>query len=337
MVSPLSSRAWVERVWTTPIEKLGTESTGCSLPSSATATPPPSPPLTPEDDNAADAAPHMPPKEPEGLTDVERRAAWALAGFDVASSGHARPIALWIIGPSAVGKSTLAFDVAADFGIPACALSAQGDGAGGASGSTARAPDGVLVDGESFREAWGAYQEWAKSPDWVRAYPSLKQAINRAKTQMLREAARQRKHLIMPHTCMDLGDCISTIGELTDAGYMNHVLAVAAPRNEVADRGKSREEKVHKRYAPGEFEHSIAAFGPMIAAANGRYEVVFLRLPEADCEGSPSGSCRGAGAAGEENGRPSSTGEPRVRQLLRELLVSGACGSEPDLPTEMFG
>lgn len=168
-------------------------------------------------------------------------------------------MALWIVGPSAVGKTTLSAELAPAFGI---------------SMRLAGVPDAVLVDGEFFRDAHAAYKKWAKSPEWAQAYPAMKPLINDEKDGMLKSAARERRHLVIPHTCLDLDRCLADVRHLQGAGYQNHVLAVVAPREEVARRGQERAKLSGKRYAASEYPRSIAAIRPMIAAANGRYQLV---------------------------------------------------------------
>merc|ERR1719343_1776581 len=92
------------------------------------------------------------------------------------------------------------------------------------------------------------------------------------------DAARQRKHLIIPHTALQVEECLREMEDLARMGYTNHILGVVGPREEVAARGRKREQEIGKRYAPEEFDRSLAAFAPMMCACNGRYEVV-LALP----------------------------------------------------------
>lgn len=61
-------------------------------------------------------------------------------------------------------------------------------------------------------------------------------------------------------------------------GYVNHVVAVLAPKDQVSRRGRLREREEGKRYAPWEFDRSVAAICPIVRACNGRYEV--LRVVE---------------------------------------------------------
>jgi len=237
----------------------------------------------------------------EVFTPEERAAAWCRAGKDNATCGHERPVALWIIGPSAVGKSTIAHELGPEFDVPPTKSRLAGSRRG-------HGHDAVLVDGEFFREVHSTYQEWAKSACWVDAYPKLKPVINKEKQEMLEAAARGRQHLVLPQTCMNLPKCLGTMADLARSGYTNHILAVTAPRDEVARRGLAREVEEGKRYAPEEYDRSVAAFGPLIAACNGRYQVVRAVEPPLDSA---------------EEGR---------RTLLREVLASGAGGPDVVLP-----
>jgi len=237
---------------------------------------------------------------PQGFTEEERQAAWAASRFGSATAGHARPVALWIVGPSAVGKSTLAAQVAPNFGIPMSATWSEA--------SAEVDLDAVVVDGAFFREVHATYQRWVKSADWAAAYPAMKKVINHEKDELLRAAARHKKHLIVPQTCLNLNACLSMMRELAQAGYTNHVLAIVAPRDEVARRGRAREREDGKRYAPWEFDASIAAVGPMIAASNGRFQVMRAVQP-----GAPSG----------------------VRRLLGVELASGSGGQEVRLQEDV--
>lgn len=182
------------------------------------------------------------------------------AGLGMATERQVKPIALWILGPSAVGKSTLAKNKASDFGIP------SKDGA----------PDAVHVDGQFFRDAHALYQEWTKTEDWKAAYPALKSRINEEKQQMLLDAINHKVHLIIPQTCMDLESCLYEVQRLTDAGYVNNVIAIQAPKEEVARRGRSRAEADGKVYNPMQFDKSVAALQPMIEESNGRFVHLYV-------------------------------------------------------------
>merc|ERR1740129_991309 len=77
----------------------------------------------------------------------------------------------------------------------------------------------------------------------------------------------------MGRRLLDLQKGLTEIAELAYQGYTNHVLAVVAPLEDCERRGRRRESAKGKRYEPREFEHSVAALAPMIAACNGTYKV----------------------------------------------------------------
>jgi hypothetical protein len=205
---------------------------------------------------------------PRNLTNQERHEAWGAANYHNAASGHQRPIALWILGPSSVGKSTLTAQVGPRFDIPSLAEdAAQGS-------ADRRCLNAVLIDGEFIRDAYGVWTTWTKTPDWRSAYPALKSTINKEKDHMFTEAAAERKHLVIPQTLLNLQKGLDEVEALIWQGYTNHVVAVVAPLDECLNRGRSRENTTGKRYQPKEFERSISAIPPMIMACNGKYEVV---------------------------------------------------------------
>jgi len=248
-------------------------------------------------------------RPPIPLTDDERSRAWRLAGYGTASDGHQAPVALWLIGPSAVGKSTLASAVAVDFGISQ--RSCEGDNGE----SPAYGLDAVAVDGVYFRDVHAGYQEWVTSSEWWTAYPTYKPVINEEKQALLRAAAGRRQHLVIPHTCLNLKKCVSIMNNLKDQGYTNHVLAVYGPKGEVARRGVARERREGKRYACSEYESSIAAFGPLVKLCNGRYRVVRVREQESSI--------------------PCASGTGHYAPFIREVMATGEGGSELDFTPEV--
>eukprot|EP00930_Biecheleria_cincta_P057350 TRINITY_DN43306_c0_g1_i1.p1 TRINITY_DN43306_c0_g1~~TRINITY_DN43306_c0_g1_i1.p1 ORF type:complete len:564 (+),score=105.17 TRINITY_DN43306_c0_g1_i1:95-1786(+) len=205
---------------------------------------------------------------PRPLTAEERETAWHAANFYDAISHSEHPIALWILGPSSVGKSTLTAQAAPSFGINARF-------AGDEKSKDERSMlDAVIIDGEYMRDAHNVYLEWVKTPDWRSAYPALKSIINKEKDKMCTEAASHHKHLVIPQTLLNLEKGLTEVEELTRLGYTNHVLAVVAPFEECRRRGAARETVTGKRYEGREFDKSISSIQPMVSACNGRYEVV---------------------------------------------------------------
>lgn len=207
---------------------------------------------------------------PRPLTSEERKLAWTAANFTGASGDQVAPVALWILGPSSVGKSTIAVDAAPRFDIP-CSSATDTDA------DPRRRLDAVIVDEEFMRDAHGLWKQWIETDDWRSAYPALKSIINLEKDELCHEAVRQRKHLVIPQTALKLPKALAEMEELMRSGYINHVLAVVAPLSECQQRGWRRELTTGKRYQAAEFQQSISAIPPLIANSNGRYAVVRAR------------------------------------------------------------
>lgn len=229
--------------------------------------------------------------QPRPLTDEERKIAWTAANYSRASSGNAKPVALWILGPSSVGKSTLVAKVGHRFGIHKL-----DDEVARQRRTVGTELDAVVVDGEYMRDAHSLYNDWIQSPDWKSAYPALKSRINLEKDGLQLEAVQNRKNLIIPQTCLKLGKSLEDLEALARLGYTNHIFAVVAPLADCQRRGQNREVETGKRYQALEFEQSIEAVPPMIAAGNGKYEVV-RAIERSDCmemdyEVIDSGSCK---------------------------------------------
>lgn len=193
----------------------------------------------------------------------EIRAAERKAGLGMATRQR-NPTAVWLVGPSASGKSFMAKDAALDLGI-----SALGD-----------SMDAVLVDGAVFRSAHEGYQAVVREGYklrcvWRQAYPSLREQLQRQKEHLLRQAARQRLNVIIPHTCYALSECVSWLKRLQRHGYMNHVIMVLGDRRVVELRGLIRAWSSGKRYAPEEWDITVSAGFEMIAMATGYAELVW--------------------------------------------------------------
>ena len=193
----------------------------------------------------------------------EIRLAQKRAGLGVATQQQS-PTAIWLVGPSAAGKSFMAKDVALDLGIPPL-----GDGT-----------DAVLVDGQTFRSAHGGYQEVVSEGYklhcvWRQAYPALRQELEKHKQRLLQEAARRKLNVIIPHTCYLLSECAAWLQNLDRHGYKNHVVMVLGDRHLVERRGMARAHLSGKRYAPEEWKATVQSGFDMIALATGYAEFVW--------------------------------------------------------------
>ncbi|CAE8696395.1 unnamed protein product [Polarella glacialis] len=234
---------------------------------------------------------------PRPLTKEERLLAWRAANFFDAEPDQERPIALWILGPSSVGKSTISADVEPHFEIPSLHTEDVSNSASRLSGDPRRRLNAVLIDGEFIRDAHGVWKSWIQTSGWALAYPALKATINQEKDLMCTEAVRSRKHVLIPQTALNLPKALSEIKDMAERGYTNHVLAVVAPLTDCQRRGQKREVETGKRYKPDEnelptlaphtfprkptFDRSVEAIPPLIAACNGRYSIVQVHeIPE---------------------------------------------------------
>mmetsp|Transcript_83445 Transcript_83445/g.193991 ORF Transcript_83445/g.193991 Transcript_83445/m.193991 type:complete len:318 (+) Transcript_83445:56-1009(+) len=240
---------------------------------------------------------------PRPLTEDERQVAWQLANYFDASSDHESPIALWILGPSSVGKSTLTTELGCSFDIP---MQHSGKDVGAHL-------DAVIIDGEFMREAHDVWRSWVRTDDWRSAYPALKLTINTEKDSLEDAAVARRKHLVIPQTMLNLSKGLSDVARLTSKGYTNHVLAIVAPLEDCRRRGLAREVKTGKRYQPLEFERSISAIPAMVSASNGCYKLI---------------------RAIEEN-------DTLNQHLGHRVLAVGQCGNsckaeDPNIPTPNF-
>ncbi|CAK9035577.1 unnamed protein product [Durusdinium trenchii] len=186
------------------------------------------------------------------------------AGLGVATRQQ-EPMAVWLVGPSAAGKSFMAREVAMDLGISPMNQ-----------GST----DAVLVDGHTFRSAHGGYQAvvaegYKLQCVWRQAYPALRQQLQKQKHRLLQEAARRKLNVVIPHTCYLLSECAAWLRSLHRHGYKNHVVMVLGDRSVVESRGIARAQLSGKRYAREEWEATVSSGFEMIALATGYAELVW--------------------------------------------------------------
>lgn len=189
---------------------------------------------------------------------AERSAARSAAGFDAARS-TSRPHAVWLIGPSASGKSTLTPRAAQWTGMDEHGY--------------------VTVDGEFFRDAHGGYQAALESGHnngcvWWGAYTLIRENVNKEKQLMLREAVEAGKNLAIPSTCLRKSQCVDVAAMLLERGYQVHIVGIYGEKEEIIHRGKKRAATKGKRYDPREFILALRQFAPMLRLCNGQYWMV---------------------------------------------------------------
>lgn len=194
------------------------------------------------------------------FTEAERLAARRAAGYDGANS-TAAPQAIWLIGPSASGKSTLAPRAAGWSGM-------LSDGGGY-----------VLVDGEMFRDSHQGYQAALQEGHnmgcvWWGAYTTIRENVNKEKQAMLRDAVQASKNLVIPSTCLRRSQCVDVAAMLLESGYKVHIVGIYGEKEEIVRRGRKRAMEKGKRYDPREFVLALRQFAPMLRLCNGKYWMV---------------------------------------------------------------
>jgi len=189
------------------------------------------------------------------FTFAEQQEAYDACGFNKARSSS-KPQAIWLMGPSAVGKSTLAPKVAAWTGI--------------------EENDYVLVDGEPFRDAHSGYQSALQEGNqlgciWWGAYVGIRENVNIEKQDMLSAASEASKHLVIPSTCLRRSQCVDVAEMLLEKGYTVHIVAIHGDRAEINKRGSKRAALKGKRFDPREFGQALVQIRPMLELCNGSW------------------------------------------------------------------
>lgn len=188
----------------------------------------------------------------------ERHAAYESCGYFSAKPSQ-RPSAIWLIGPSACGKSTLAPQMAESFGLT---------------------QDGyVMVDGESFRDSHQGFLHAIKEGKnkgcvWWGAYVGIRENINNEKQDLLVKAMREQKNLIIPSTCLRRSQSVDVAKVLQQNGYLIHIVGVYGDKEKIVKRGRLRAQQKGKRYNPREFDFALTMFAPMLRLCTGKYSMV---------------------------------------------------------------
>ena len=192
------------------------------------------------------------------FNEEELKEAYANSGFFDAKPSK-KPAAMWLIGPSACGKSTLAPQAAKWVGM-------EEEGY-------------VTVDGEAFRDAHGGYKKAILKGRqhgcvWWGAYLGIRENINEEKQMLLESAMQERKHLLIPSTCLRRSQCVDVTETLKQAGYDIHIIGVFGDKDTIVDRGRKRAANQGKRYDPREFELALMMFAPMLRLCDGMWRMV---------------------------------------------------------------
>eukprot|EP00746_Dinoflagellata_sp_MGD_P021520 gnl/MRDRNA2_/MRDRNA2_150266_c0_seq1.p1 gnl/MRDRNA2_/MRDRNA2_150266_c0~~gnl/MRDRNA2_/MRDRNA2_150266_c0_seq1.p1 ORF type:complete len:411 (+),score=82.09 gnl/MRDRNA2_/MRDRNA2_150266_c0_seq1:65-1297(+) len=159
------------------------------------------------------------------------------------------PTCLWVIGPPAVGKSTISATMCQQL-----------------FGSEENA---VLVDGAVLREChngWKAVVDngFQRNPRPLihrDAWDKLKNSkvIEIKKKEILEEAMRQRQHICIPEAVASAKKIFDNIKMLDDAGYEQHLVCLWAPRTVLRRRGEARQAQEGKTFSMKTYVGSVAS------------------------------------------------------------------------------
>ena len=194
----------------------------------------------------------------EPFTEEELHAAYVASGYYSAKRAR-KKAAMWLIGPSACGKSTLAPKAAQWTG-----MDVEGY---------------VTIDGEVFRDAHHGYQNAITEGQqhgcvWWNAYLGIRENINEEKQLLLERARNDGKHLMIPSTCLRRSQCVDVAEDLVQAGYEIHIVGVFGNKATIVERGQKRAMNAGKRYDPREFELALQMFAPMLRLCTGTWRMV---------------------------------------------------------------
>lgn len=160
------------------------------------------------------------------FTDLELASIFANVHRTLAPSVE-RPKALFVFGPPAVGKSSMAHVRGIELfgGIE----------------------NAVLVDGAEFRDVHGGYQAVAVHGKQHKLLHADAWAIfkdskvpTRLKQRVFREAMHDRQHLLIPDCANDVPKVDEMLEALTNAGYELHCMCMWAPLAATRSRGEPR-------------------------------------------------------------------------------------------------
>jgi len=149
----------------------------------------------------------------------------------------ARPKALWIFGPPAAGKSTLAAEAAAErFGQAMNAVSVDGNEIRDAHDGFRRVAEHGFDHHVLHKDAWDALKETG--------------CVEGLKKSILKKAIANRQNIVLPDCALKPERIKDMLKSLQDAGYEMHAICLWAPQEEAERRGRLRSVKTGKAYNP---------------------------------------------------------------------------------------
>lgn len=222
-----------------------------------------------------------------------------------AAAAQERPLALWILGPTGVGKSMVVKNelrrspLMQVNGIPTeCSKCEESDWANFSDltsfkdGALQGKMNAVIIDEEFYLEAHQGLKE-VVADGLLHDPPCIWELVEKesAKKQtrlIFEEAKKAKKNIVITSSCAsEFESCMKTHEELKVAGYRTHVLAMHSKKSIVESRGLQRQDFKGRKYH-STFWESVGAILPMIAAANGQWKFV-------DSTGSPKPKFSGDG------------------------------------------
>lgn len=177
--------------------------------------------------------------------------------------GGVGPQAVWLVGPSGTGKSSLVEQVAREHGIGPIRPTMT-------STNAKFNIDAVVVDGDFFRKSHRGYQAvvkdgFVKNCTWRTAYNALRGKLQKQKAALLHAAVHRRLNVVIPSTCLRLAKCKRDLLRLQQAGYENHMILVLGEPRLIIQRGLQRAQATGKRYEPQEWDKSLTNSLRMVA------------------------------------------------------------------------
>lgn len=183
-----------------------------------------------------------------GFTEAEIETIFARSNQKLAPAQE-QPQALWIFGPSAVGKSFMTGAKAANlFGV---------------------LQNAVVIDGTDVRETHSGYHAVAlhgqqngvlHADAWPIFKASALEGTDPAqptlKRRLLEAAIAARQHIVYPDVCGNAKRLQALIRDVQDAGYRMHAVCLWAPLSTTRIRGEERSVREGKLWQPKDYEKS---------------------------------------------------------------------------------
>lgn len=223
-----------------------------------------------------------------------------------------KPKCLWIVGPSAVGKSTIT-------AVKSAELFEDEDNA-------------VVVDGALLRECHGGWKA-VVDDGFNREEPRIhkeawnilkaSKVINKRKGEIQEEAMKRRMHIIVPDTCSDVEKTLKKIKGLEAAGYEQHLICLWAPRKDTLKRGTSRQCKEGKTFSLRGYTDSMQGSYKLAQYFRDKFDITKLNIMTTDKFPNMMLSIEELGELAKEAEKMLSPEEEQASQMRRRLKHAG--------------